>query len=188
MLFKTCDFCGANLDPGERCDCNGAQGKKKDGPPKTTKTGPSETQEDKKSSDDIIPHKAEKIKSFSLKDFRCDNNLSIKSVVKAVRVIYPKYDKSLQVKCEHGEEYGIELRADAVEALLEKFTPEELEKERKRKNGGHRLTCRISCRLEDGEFAKLIQNIKADGFITMQDFLTSIIREYNRNREVTENV
>lgn len=21
MLYRTCPFCGANLDPGERCDC-----------------------------------------------------------------------------------------------------------------------------------------------------------------------
>lgn len=21
MLFNTCTYCGANLDPGERCDC-----------------------------------------------------------------------------------------------------------------------------------------------------------------------
>lgn len=21
MLFKQCEFCGANLDPGEKCDC-----------------------------------------------------------------------------------------------------------------------------------------------------------------------
>lgn len=25
-LYKTCDFCGANLDPEERCDCLGAKG------------------------------------------------------------------------------------------------------------------------------------------------------------------
>lgn len=23
--FKTCEFCGSNLDPGERCDCQSAQ-------------------------------------------------------------------------------------------------------------------------------------------------------------------
>lgn len=22
MMYKTCPLCGANLDPGERCDCN----------------------------------------------------------------------------------------------------------------------------------------------------------------------
>lgn len=22
MIYKTCPICGANLDPGERCDCN----------------------------------------------------------------------------------------------------------------------------------------------------------------------
>ena len=21
MIFQSCDYCGANLDPGERCDC-----------------------------------------------------------------------------------------------------------------------------------------------------------------------
>lgn len=25
MIYKTCPICGANLDPGERCDCREAQ-------------------------------------------------------------------------------------------------------------------------------------------------------------------
>ncbi len=25
MIYKTCPYCGAHLDPGERCDCPGAK-------------------------------------------------------------------------------------------------------------------------------------------------------------------
>lgn len=25
MIYKTCPYCGAHLDPGERCDCDGAK-------------------------------------------------------------------------------------------------------------------------------------------------------------------
>lgn len=28
MLYKECPYCGANLDPGERCDCPGVRGEK----------------------------------------------------------------------------------------------------------------------------------------------------------------
>lgn len=29
MYFRTCPRCGANLDPGERCDCTAMTGKEK---------------------------------------------------------------------------------------------------------------------------------------------------------------
>lgn len=25
MIYKVCPYCGAHLDPGERCDCDGAK-------------------------------------------------------------------------------------------------------------------------------------------------------------------
>lgn len=39
MIYKTCPHCGANLDPGESCDCQS----KKIEPPCTTRNGSNET-------------------------------------------------------------------------------------------------------------------------------------------------
>ena len=30
MLFKTCPHCGANLDPGERCECEAKEKEQKE--------------------------------------------------------------------------------------------------------------------------------------------------------------
>lgn len=37
MIFRTCPYCGANLDPSERCDCLS----KKEEPPCTIRNGSS---------------------------------------------------------------------------------------------------------------------------------------------------
>ncbi|NMD01851.1 MAG: hypothetical protein GYA71_01105 [Bacteroidales bacterium] len=103
-------------------------------------------------------------------------------MVEVVRGIYPKYDKTMQSKCERGDEYGVQLRPDGMKALLEKFAPERLAK----KGDGHRLTCRISCRLEDDEYADLLHYVKIDGFDTMQAWLTYMVRRYIKRRRSAE--
>ena len=55
--------------------------------------------------------------------------------------------------------------------------PEALTKARKKKDC-HRLTCRISCRLETEEYAKLKRLVEAEGYGTMQDWLVARIRKY----------
>jgi len=104
-------------------------------------------------------------------------------MVDTVKVLFPKYDKMLQSKCEHGEEYGIDLKSKALDALLEKYAPELLEKERHRRNGCHRLKCQVACRLEDDEYAELIKAVKDDGFDTMQSWLTFSIRKYLKSKK-----
>lgn len=95
-------------------------------------------------------------------------------MVSVVQGIYPKYDKTMQSKCERGDEYGIQLRADAMKALLAQFAPGWKSK----RSGGHRLTCRISCRLENDDYALLQQHVKADGFSTMQDWIADMVHRY----------
>lgn len=99
-------------------------------------------------------------------------------MVLTVRALFPKYDKMLQSKCEHGDEYGIDIKLKAMDALLEKYAPELLAKEKHRRDGCHRLKCKVMCRLEDDEYAALVKRIKEDGFDTMQAWLAWIIRNY----------
>ncbi len=115
-----------------------------------------------------------------LRELRISKNLPAKEMVEVVRGIYPKYDKTMQSKCERGNEYGIQIKQDAMNALLAKFAPELLNA--KKKNDGHRLTSRISCRLEDEEYKALKEIIKEDGFDTMQEWLASKIRAFIKNK------
>ena len=115
-----------------------------------------------------------------LKDLRTSKNIPAKEMVEVVRAIYPKYDKTVQSKCENGKLYGVELKRDAMNALIDKFAPEY---KRIRKSGGHKLKRSIFCRLEDLEYETLMKNIRADGYSTVQDWLTAVVRKYNKRKE-----
>ncbi len=113
-----------------------------------------------------------------LRELRLRCQLPAKEMVAVVQKLYPKYDKTMQSKCERGSEYGVDLRPDAMEALYRHFDPAALEARSRKKGSGHRLTCRISCRLEDKDYRALQQHIQADGYQTMQDWITAMVRRY----------
>lgn len=117
-----------------------------------------------------------------LRELRIDKQLPAKEMVSVVKEIYPKYDKTMQSKCERGNEYGIQIRQDALEALYTKFDPEKLKKDINKKGDGHKLKCRISCRLPDKAYSELQQFIKEDGYKTTQDWLTYIVEKYIENK------
>ena len=167
-----CPLCGARLDPGEKCDC---QEKKENGLPDANQTSP---MRDDKSHAFNIAHKSGKVKTNPLRDLRVSKNLAAKDMVKTVRALYPKYDKQLQSKCEHGEEYGIDLKPRAMDALLEKYAPELLARERYIRGGCHRLSRKVMCRLEDDVYDALIEKIEEDKFGTVQNCLTALIKNY----------
>lgn len=113
-----------------------------------------------------------------LRELRIGRKLPAKEMVEVVRGIYPKYDKTMQSKAERGDEYGIQIRRDAMDALYARFDPEQLTKPKKKKGDGHKYTCRISCRLPDEQYLLLQKHTKADGYRTMQDWLTDQVRKY----------
>lgn len=115
-----------------------------------------------------------------IRELRISRKLPAKDMVAVVQELYPKYDKTMQSKCERGDEYGIQIRKDALEALYARFAPELL-----KKKDGHKYTCRISCRLPDDDYADLQEFIRGDGFDTMQAWLTYTVRKYlKRKRKV----
>ena len=112
-----------------------------------------------------------------LRELRVTKQIPAKDMIAVVQSLYPKYDKTVQSKCENGEAYGVTIRPDAMKALYERFAPERLEPPKRTRHGQHRLTCRISCRLEDEDYAALQQLIEASGCATVQDWLTGIVRK-----------
>lgn len=109
-----------------------------------------------------------------LRELRVTKQIPAKDMVAVVQSLYPKYDKTVQSKCENGEAYGVTIRPDAMTALYKRFAPERLEPPKRTRHGQHRL---ISCRLEDGDYAALQQLIEASGCATVQDWLTGIVRK-----------
>ena len=95
----------------------------------------------------------EKSTRNELMELRGGRGLPAREMVAVVQELYPKYDKTMQSKCEHGEEYGVLLRPDALTALYSRFAPDVLEARKRSRHGKHRLTCRVTARLEDALFA-----------------------------------
>ena len=62
-----------------------------------------------------------------LRELRLSKQIPAKDMVAVVQQIYPKYDKTVQSKCENGEIYGVSLRPDAMAALYAHFAPEVVE-------------------------------------------------------------
>ena len=51
-----------------------------------------------------------------LRALRLSKQIPAKDMVAVVQAIYPKYDKTVQSKCENGDAYGVSLRPDALRA------------------------------------------------------------------------
>lgn len=101
-------------------------------------------------------------------------------MVALVKKSYPGFDKTLLSKCSNSERYGVELVPEAMKILLKRFgqeqTPEKPQKQRAGER--HRLTCRISARLPDYDYQALQRQLKADGYKTMQAWVSAMVREY----------
>ena len=54
------------------------------------------------------------------------------------------------------------------------------------KKDAHRLTCRISARLETADYEALQRLIEAEGYATTQDWLTATVRRYIAEAGETE--
>lgn len=117
-----------------------------------------------------------------LRDLRVSKQIPVRDMVKVVRELHPKYDKTMQSKCENGEAYGVTILPDAMEVLYHRFAPERLKAPAPSRHGRHILSCRISCRLTDGDYEALQQHIRADGYTTMQNWLSETVRQYLRKK------
>jgi hypothetical protein len=114
-----------------------------------------------------------------LKRLRLTTGLPASTLVQAVNVNYPRYDKTLQSKCERTEEYGISLCFEAMDALIKEFAPDLLLNAPK--TGRRSKPCRVSCRLTEADFRQLQLLIQDKGHATTQDYLHQlIIRQIRR--------
>ena len=149
-------------------------GKKEEAVPAATGT----TSAKEITSPEVYQSGGDKSTHNELMELRVGRGLPAREMVAVVQELYPKYDKTMQSKCEHGEEYGVLLRPDALKALYRHFAPELLEPRKQTRHGQHRLTCRISARLENSTFAALQQRMQADGYQTFQELLTALVLRY----------
>lgn len=171
-VYKTCPMCGANLDPGEACDCT-----KKEDRPAGTGTVQKQSPYDQDTTD---PGKSQAANPLTA--LRVNNGLKAKEVVTVVRDVYPKFDKPLLSKCEHPDQYGVELLPPGMEALRVAFgLPDEPGKPWKADS--HRRTCRISARLTEPDYEALQRKLRA-GNLTAQEWIEGHVHQYLKKEAV----
>lgn len=120
-----------------------------------------------------------------LRRLRTEHGIPAKDMADEIRRLYPKFDKTVLSKCEHGDEYGVVIKDDALAAVYAKFAPGALEPSKATRHGKHRLTCRVSARLDGELYAALQQQMRADGYATTQDLLADLVRRYIETRSLT---
>lgn len=102
------------------------------------------------------------------------------AVVSTVQTLYPRYDRYIQSRVEHGDETGICLRRDAMRALVERFGPGPEKRTRSDRRSKPR---RVQARLSEAVYAAL-QRAAARSGLTMQDYLEGmIIAHLNEGRQ-----
>lgn len=125
-----------------------------------------------------ITKNSTKIKDEIIRFLREEKGIPAKDLVDVINETYVKYDKYLQSKVEKGDLYGIELRTDAIDALLRRFAPEKLAEVRHKRGGRHKLSKSIYGRLPDKMYEELWDAIQKRGFTSMQSWLTYIVVHY----------
>ena len=113
-----------------------------------------------------------------LRRLRIEKELPAKAMVEVIQRLYPKFDKTVLSKCEHGGEYGVSIRPEALSALFAEFDPDGPLAASKSRHGMHRLTCRVSARLDDSTYEALQRRMKADGYATNQDWIAAMVAQY----------
>ena len=112
-----------------------------------------------------------------LRRIREESGAAPAAIIAIVQRRHPKYDKTLQSKCERTELYGVQLAEDSMKDLRRELTPEEEKKAAWVRQGRHRLTASVSCRLSDEECERFREIARQSGDGTVQTYLAEMIRE-----------
>lgn len=114
----------------------------------------------------------------SLKELRLKTHTQQKDMVAVVQTIHPKYDMTSHSKCENSDAYGICLTRKAMNALYDRFDPDGTVRKHSRAGDRHRNKERLHGRITDEEADALQQQLAANGYSTVQDWLTDVVRDY----------
>lgn len=114
MQYRECPYCGAHLDPCERCDC---QEKQEDAPDaagtpsqKPIETGFSVTNPEP----DVNP-------CFRLRAIREQTGVMAKDTALVVREVFPKFNRQLLAQCEAWDKYGVIIHPDGLRAICRAY-------------------------------------------------------------------
>ena len=110
----------------------------------------------------------------ALRALRAERHIPVADIVEVVASIYPRFDRYLLSKVEHGEVYGIRLRTDAQHELMTHFRVTQENGSRPPRKPRRSKPKRITCRLTDEAYGALQRELERTG-LTMQSYLENLI-------------
>ena len=117
-------------------------------------------------------------KADELRELRISRKIPAKDMVAVVQELYPRFDKPMLSKCEHGDECGVSIPDDALDLLYARFAPDLQASIQNRKKDRHKLPCRISARLPEWLYEALQQRMRADGYVSAQNWIYTAVINY----------
>lgn len=121
---------------------------------------------------------------IDVKAFREERGITAKECVRVIKAQYAGYDKALHSKVENTSKYGVCLIDDAEHVLEEAFCKTAVNLPRR---DNRRLKFRIQCRLSKTNYERLQQAFNRDGYITIQEGMSELIKRYIREGESNGN-
>lgn len=115
----------------------------------------------------------------ALRELRLGREIPAADMVATVQALYPRYDKHLQSKAERSHLYGIRLCDDAMAALVKAYAPDKAPEATKPRDADLRTNpCRLVVRVSVEDYNLLMDQQRAEGFSTTQDWLYSHLKKY----------
>ena len=183
MYNYTCPACGANLDPGEKCDCGG-ESAKKFGSPDANQTDPKATMGNIPVDKTSIAQNFVPVKGVDVRNLRLAKNIPAKAMVATVRKRFPGYDESMQSKVERPDYYGVRLLPEAEDALIREYAPEAINADRRKDR--HKIKNRMSFRPPDGLHKRLIEFAAQYHYASINACLIDLVRIALAKEEETD--
>ena len=177
--MRTCEFCGAHLDPNEICDC-----KKNEDASAATETSSRGEVAGVGTSIAILPEPYRDVNNLlRLKGVRESTGSMAKDVATLLRTIFPKFTRQLLSQAENPEQYGVLIHPAAMELIcttyqirLDKSGPK-ITVDKPRKKPNRRLGRKLTLRMTPGDFDVLQKRVQSDGFESVQAWLYTQIRK-----------
>ena len=167
-----CPDCGANLDPGEVCDCK----KEKEDAPADTGTPSRKVLLDCSLSEFPVEVNA----CVHLRDVRAASGATGKQLVSVVKDAFPKFNRQLLAQLEAPEKYGAIIHPNALRLFCDAYGVEietAVKTAKPRKQERRKLPHKLTVRISDHDFALLQLRIEKDGYGTVQSWVHAQIKK-----------
>jgi len=119
-----------------------------------------------------------RLSSNSLRDLRTVWGIPPSDIVDEIRKYYPRFDRTMLSKAENGEKWGVVISEEVIREVYAALV--EISQFDLKRIDAHRLKNRVSVRLTDYDYAALVSLKEENGYETMQEFLTELIRKVTK--------